>query len=76
MHLEPEANLTMPFIRNQLTVVQILALSLPSGWKLVLKEHPATFNLDTRTPLTFCGILDFLNPNQFTDATFHYQMYF
>ncbi len=45
MHTEPEIATTLwarPYL-NQIEVVRQIAHSLPVGWKLVVKEHPATF---------------------------------
>ena len=42
LHLEPEISLfiySRPYL-NQIEVIRWIALALPMGWKLVLKEHP------------------------------------
>ncbi|CUU79961.1 Capsule polysaccharide biosynthesis protein [Campylobacter hyointestinalis subsp. hyointestinalis] len=47
MHFEPEGgtNVTVP-LQNQLTIIQMLSLAIPKGWKLYVKEHPHQFNLN------------------------------
>lgn len=52
LHTEPEMTLSVyarPFM-NQIEVVRLLSHSLPVSWKLVVKEHPATFG---RRPLSY-----------------------
>lgn len=47
LHYEPEAATLMhgSYFENQIEVVLNLARSLPAGWRLVVKEHPAMRNL-------------------------------
>jgi hypothetical protein len=48
LHFEPEAAIS-PIAgkySNQLLNIRILASSLPSGWKLYVKEHPTQFKID------------------------------
>ncbi len=43
LHMEPESSLLTEAYRadNQLTLIDWLAKTLPAGWLLVIKEHPA-----------------------------------
>ena len=43
LHLEPERTLLMkaPFYTNQLSLIENIAKSIPIGYKLLVKEHPA-----------------------------------
>lgn len=45
LHLEPEASIMARTIYNsQIYNISMLAKSLPSGWKLYVKEHPMQFD--------------------------------
>ncbi len=45
LHLEPEASIMARTIYNsQIYNISMLAKSLPSGWKLYVKEHPQQFD--------------------------------
>ena len=47
LHLEPEASIMNRTVYNsQIYNLKMLAKSLPSGWKLYVKEHPASFNVN------------------------------
>jgi len=51
-HLQPEAT-TVPLggcLWDQFNLVRLLVDCLPSGWKLVVKEHPQMFRYDRRWP--------------------------
>ena len=50
LHVEPETatSLYAPFYTDQLYVVRQVARSLPLGWKLYVKEHPAMIGYRTR----------------------------
>ncbi len=55
LHMEPEGKtaVTVP-LQNQLTIIQMLHHALPKGWKLVIKDHPMQFKLNT------CGMTYYL----------------
>ncbi len=46
LHLEPEAVLASISMNNQISFVAMISKSLPLGWKVVIKEHPAQFDMD------------------------------
>ncbi|OBQ46398.1 hypothetical protein [Halodesulfovibrio spirochaetisodalis] len=47
LHLEPEAATGVRVaVNNQLVHIRMLAKSLPTGWKLYVKEHPTQFRLN------------------------------
>lgn len=47
LHLEPEAATGVRVaVNNQLVHIRMLANSLPTGWKLYVKEHPDQFRLN------------------------------
>jgi hypothetical protein len=51
LHSEPEVALQVlgrPYHKNQIELLRNLAASLPTGWKLLVKEHPRSFGLRTR----------------------------
>src|SRR5260370_21950324 len=52
LHAQPEftVDVRAPFYRNQLAVVENIAKSIPSGYSLVVKDHPA---MKGRRPLSF-----------------------
>jgi len=45
LHMEPEAVLVNSSLNQQLYLAEMLANSLPAGWKLLVKEHPHQFKL-------------------------------
>lgn len=46
LHVDPEAStLVREVLSNQLTIIKMLNDNLPNGWKVIVKEHPALFNL-------------------------------
>lgn len=47
LQVEPESSLMAeaPMAANQLAVVDLLARTMPAGWRLVIKEHPAALNM-------------------------------
>lgn len=50
LHFEPEASImTRVPLNNQLTIIKMLHDSLPSGWKIYIKEHPHQFSLANHT---------------------------
>ena len=52
LHIEPEVTLLVysRYFLNQIEVIRNIALSLPSGMKLVVKEHPAAVG---KRPLSY-----------------------
>lgn len=51
LHSEPEVALQVlgrPYHKNQIELLRNLAASLPTGWKLLVKEHPRSFGLRPR----------------------------
>lgn len=47
LHFEPEAIIQSRLIfENQLAVIKMLSDTLPKGWKLYVKEHPAQFDVN------------------------------
>ncbi len=52
LHIEPEVTLLVysRYYMNQIEVVRNIAYSLPTGYKLIVKEHPAAVG---KRPLTF-----------------------
>ena len=46
LHMEPEATVQYLTLESQLTAIQILASSLPAGWKIYVKEHPHQYNIN------------------------------
>ena len=55
LHQEPEASfMNRNWMTNQLYIIQLLSETLPTGWKLYVKEHPSQFNIYERwRPLLF-----------------------
>lgn len=51
LHLEPEMSISLfaPFYTDQLWLAKQVARSLPAGFKLYIKEHPAMFGYRTRS---------------------------
>ena len=48
LHFEPEAvTQVRNVLESQLTIIKMLSETLPEGWKLYVKEHPAQFKLNT-----------------------------
>ena len=54
LHQEPERSLllTAPFYTNELEVITNIVKSLPMGYKLLIKEHPAMMNREWR-PISY-----------------------
>ncbi|RDU73867.1 hypothetical protein CQA57_04165 [Helicobacter anseris] len=47
IHFEPEAATgVICDLQNQLTIIQLLAKSLPDGWLLYIKDHPHQYNIN------------------------------
>ena len=51
LHFEPEAIVTnySETMDSQLVIISMIASLLPKGWKLYVKEHPDTYNLNRET---------------------------
>lgn len=48
LHVEPEAFIQINTIfESQLAVIKMLSETLPTGWKLYVKEHPAQFDVNS-----------------------------
>lgn len=50
LQVEPESSLMAeaPMAANQLAVIDLLARTVPAGWRLVVKEHPAALGIRPR----------------------------
>lgn len=47
LHVEPEANTQVnPILESQLVIIKMLSETLPTGWFLYVKEHPAQFDVN------------------------------
>lgn len=47
IHFEPEAATgVICDLQNQLTIIQLLAESIPEGWLLYIKDHPHQYNIN------------------------------
>ena len=54
LHFEPEASIQVSTILpNQLVIIKMLSETLPKGWTLYVKEHPAQFNVNNDTGYYF-----------------------
>ena len=54
LHFEPEASIQVSTILpNQLVIIKMLSETLPEGWTLYVKEHPAQFNVNNDTGYYF-----------------------
>ena len=64
LHVEPERTLSIesPFYTNQLTLLPLIAKSLPLGYKLLIREHPLMGTTERGRPESFYQtILDMPN---------------
>lgn len=63
LHQEPERSLliTAPFYTNELEVITNIVKSLPIGYKLLIKEHPAMMNREWRPISYYKKIMDLPN---------------
>jgi hypothetical protein len=51
LHLQPERT-TMPegmYFDNQILAIRMLSVSLPDGWRIIVKEHPRQMHYDIRS---------------------------
>lgn len=60
LHLDPEATtMVREQLSNQLVIIRMISESLPEGWRLCVKEHPALFNVaNKRNVRAFQLLLD------------------
>lgn len=63
LHQDPERSLliTAPFYTNQLEVITNIVKSLPIGYKLLIKEHPAMMNREWRPISYYKNIMNMPN---------------
>ena len=58
LHVDPEATtMVRETLANQIMVIRMISESLPKGWVLCVKEHPAQFNVVNRVKVRLFQVL-------------------